>query len=197
MTRGARAARGTAVAVFATFVASLAHTLGGGAPPGPLALMVALAFSVPLAMALTGARARLVRTAVSAVVAQAALHLTYAIGGAAPASVDASTAHAGHSHGAMQLATTSATSVDHGNAWMPVAHLVAAALTLGALVLGDRVVVAVGRAVRVFVRRLTSIPRVDAPSFRIPTSFAEASPFVSRVAVALGSRGPPVEAAAA
>jgi uncharacterized RDD family membrane protein YckC len=196
MTRGARAARGTAVAVFATFVASLAHTLGGGAPPAPIALMVALAFSVPLAMALTGARARLVRTAVSAVVAQAALHLTYAIG-AAPASVDVSTAHAGHSHGAMQLATTSATSVDHGNAWMPVAHLVAAALTLGALVLGDRVVVAVGRAVRVFVSRLTSIPRVDAPSFRIPTSFAEASPFVSRVAVALGSRGPPVEAAAA
>jgi hypothetical protein len=184
--------------VFAIFVASLAHTLGGGAPPGPLALMVALAFSVPLATALTGARARLVRTAVSAVVAQAALHLTYAIGGSAPASVDASTAHAGHSLGATQLATTSATSVDHGNPWMPIAHLGAAALTLGALVLGDRVVVAVGRAVRVFVRRLTSIPsRVDAPSFRIPTFFAEASPFVSRVAVALGSRGPPVEAAAA
>ena len=82
--RGVRAARGAAIAVFATFVASLAHTVGGGTPPGPVALLVALAFSAPLAMLLTGARARLVRTAAAALVAQAALHLTYAMGGAAP-----------------------------------------------------------------------------------------------------------------
>ena len=82
MSRGARAVRGTAVAVFATFVASLAHTLGGGSPPAAVALMVALAFSVPFAMALSGGRAPVMRTAVSALVAQAALHLTYSLGGA-------------------------------------------------------------------------------------------------------------------
>ena len=70
--------------MFATFVASLAHTLGGGAPPAPLALLVALAFSAPLAMLLAGARARPVRTAESALIAQAALHLCYAMGSTSP-----------------------------------------------------------------------------------------------------------------
>src|SRR5215207_9438006 len=85
MTRGARAARGAAIAVFATFVASLAHAVGGGAVPGPVAVLVALAFSAPLAMLLAGARARLLRTSISALVAQATLHLCYALGGASTA----------------------------------------------------------------------------------------------------------------
>ena len=80
--------------MFATFVASLAHTLGGGTPPGPLALLVALAFSAPLAMLLADARARPVRTAVSALVAQAALHLCYAMGGTSPAASAAAAARA-------------------------------------------------------------------------------------------------------
>ena len=70
MSRGARAARGAAVAVFATFVASLAHTIGGGALPGPVAVLVALAFSTPLAVLLAGARMRLLRTSAAALIAQ-------------------------------------------------------------------------------------------------------------------------------
>lgn len=195
MSRGARARRGTAVAVFATFVASLAHTLGGGSPPGPLALMVALAFSVPLAMALTSVRTRLVRTAVSAIVAQAALHLTYALGGAAPLE---SATRVGHQHAGVQLPATPVVAVDHGNAWMPVAHLVAAVVTLAALVLGDRVLDAFGRAVRVLVRRLTAIPApVAAPSVRILVDAARLPLTAVLRASGLGSRGPPVEAAAA
>ena len=195
MSRGARAARGTAVAAFATFVASLAHTLGGGSPPGPVPLMVALAFSVPLAMALAGARARLVRTAVSALVAQAALHLTYAMGGAA---LLASATHAGHHHAGLQLPASPAVAVDHGNAWMPVAHLVAAAVTLAALMLGDRVLDAFGQAVRVFVRRLTVIPAsVVVRSLRVPVDGPRPRLVAVLLASGLGSRGPPVEAAAA
>jgi len=179
------------VAVFATFVASLAHTAGGGAPPGVVALVVALAFSIPLAMALSGARARTARTAVSALVAQAALHLTYAMGGTAPL---ASTMHAGHQHAGVHLhAAPIAATIDHGNAWMPVAHLVAAAITLAALLLADRVADTVGRAVRVLVRRLTLVPTpVVAPSLRVPAAGPRPRLVGALLHAALGSRGPPV-----
>ena len=184
ISRGARAARGTAVAGFATFVASLAHTIGGGAPPGTVALAVALAFSAPLAMVLSGARARMMRTAASALVAQGVLHLTYAIGAPSTPSM-----RSGHATAHLSLP---AASVDHGNAWMPVAHVAAAALTLGALVAGDRVLEAVGRAVRVFVRRLTSIPApVTAPAFSVPAE-APRPHFAARLLVSGSwSRGPP------
>ena len=160
MTRGARAARGTAIAVFATFVASLAHTVGGGTPPAPLALLVALAFSAPLAMLLAGARARPVRTALSALIAQAALHLCYAMGSASPVvpAAAGSSAHAGHvHHGIAFAALPSSAPVDHGHVWMPVAHLAAAAATLAALLLADRVLDAIAAVVLGFVRRLTTI----------------------------------------
>jgi hypothetical protein len=169
--------------VFATFVASLAHTIGGGAPPGPVALSVALAFSAPLAMALSGARARMLRTAVSAVAVQAILHLTYAIGAPAGPSMSG--------HASAHLSVPAA-SVDHGTAWMPVAHLGAAALTLGALVASDRVAGAVARAVGVVVRRLTSMPvPVAPPVFSMPAD-APRPRFAARLIVSgLGSRGPP------
>lgn len=171
------------MAVLATFVASLAHTIGGGAPPGPVALAVALAFSAPLAMALSGARARLLRTAVSALVAQAVLHLTYAIGTPASPSM--------RGHAAAHLSVPAA-SVDHGNAWMPVAHLAAAVLTLGVLVAGDRIVEAIGRALRVFVRRLTSIPvPVVAPVFSVLADAPRARLAARLLVSGLWSRGPP------
>ena len=202
MTRGARAARGTAIAVFSTFVASLAHTLGGASPPGPVALLVALAFSAPLAMLLAGARARPVRTAVSALIAQAALHLCYAMGGTSPAATAAVAgpdAHASHvHHGAALAALPVSAPVDHGHVWMPVAHLVAAALTLAALVLADRALDTIAAVVVGFVRRLTTIAApLAVPALRIP---AEASParFVGALLRAsLGSRGPPVVPVAA
>ena len=178
------------MAVFATFVASLAHTAGGGAPPGPVALIVALAFSVPLAMAITGARARVARTAASALVAQAALHLTYAMGGAAPLD---STMHADHHHAGAHLPAVPVAIVDHGNAWMPVAHVVAAAFTLAALMLVDRFVDALGRVVRVLVRRLTLVPSpVVAPSLRTPVDGPRPRLVGALLHAALGSRGPPV-----
>ncbi len=183
------------MAVFATFVASLAHTVGGGAPPGPLAWLLALAFSAPLAMLLSGARARLVRTAVSALAAQGALHLTYAMGGAAP--LDPAP-HAGHDHSSVHLPASPVATVDHGNAWMPVAHLAAAAITLAALMLADRMLDAVGRAVRVIVRRLNLIPApVVAPSLRIPVDGPRPQLVAVLLASGLGSRGPPVVPAAA
>ncbi|KZE92439.1 hypothetical protein AVP42_02593 [Agromyces sp. NDB4Y10] len=182
------------MAVFATLVASVAHTIGGGAPPGLVALLVALAFSIPLAVALTGARAQLARTAVSALVAQAALHVTYGMGGAAPLG---HATHLGHRDG-VALAASPTSAVDHGTAWMPIAHVVAAGLTLAALLLTDRVVHAIGGTMGMLVRRLAMIPvSVIAPSLRVPVDAARPRFAAVLLATGLGSRGPPVESAAA
>jgi hypothetical protein len=211
--RGARTARGATIAAFATFVASLAHTVGGGAPPGPLAILLALAFSLPLAMLLAGpgadasagagvaVRARLARTSISALVAQAALHLCYALGAASVPIPTATTGHAGH-HGpgvAMPFdAAMAAPVIDHGHALMPFAHLVAAALTVVALALADSVFDVVQRCVRMLVRRLTSLPT---PAVLVPLREVDVVADLPRLVgvrlrSALWSRGPPAMVAA-
>ncbi len=210
--RGARAIRGVAIAALATFVASLAHTVGGGTPPGLVAMLLALAFSAPLAMVLAGpgvsVRARLVRTSISAVVAQAALHLFYALGSASVAIPIAATGHAaGHAghpghHGTGQAlpldAVAVAPVVEHGHALMPLAHLVAAALTVVALALADDLFDVLHRCLRMLVRRLTSLPTAVAVA---PLRSVEVDAGVPRLVStgwrsALWSRGPPAMVAA-
>lgn len=198
-----RAVRGAAIAAFATFVASVAHTVGGGSAPGPVAVLLALAFSAPLAMLLAGARARLIRTSVSALIAQAALHLCYALGGA-PAVGATGTAgagsHAAHgAHGTIANLDTALTApaVDHGHALMPIAHVLAAVVTVAALAVGDDVFDVIRRSVLMFVRRLTTmpVPAIVAP-FRIEAGTDAPRIIAERFRVALGSRGPPSVAAA-
>jgi hypothetical protein len=111
------------------------------------------------------------------------------MGGAAPL---ASSMHAGHHHAGVHLPASAVATVDHGNAWMPIAHLVAAAVTLAALMLVDRVADVFGRAVRVLVRRLTLIPApVVAPSLRVPVDGPRPRLVGALLHAALGSRGPP------
>jgi hypothetical protein len=190
--RGERAIRGTAIAVFATFVASLAHTVGGGAVPGPVSVLLALAFSAPLAMLLGGARARLIRTSLSALIAQGALHLCYALGGVStgsPASVDP---HVGHGASMHLDAVLTTTTVDHGHALMPIAHVLAAVLTVTALALGDDVFDAIHRSVLLLVRRLTTMPAPwVATPFRIEVGDGRQRLIGTQLRAALGSRGPP------
>ncbi|WP_395245648.1 hypothetical protein ACGGZK_07495 [Agromyces sp. MMS24-K17] len=179
-TRRARVARGAAVAAFAAFTAALAHTVGGGHAPGPLAIVLALAFATPLAMLLAGpvaGRARLVATSASAVATQAALHLLYAVGlggaaagtasGGASAVGSGGAGHGSHDASASwSLIADAAPAVDHGHALMPVSHLVAAALTVAALAVADRAFDALARVVRVAVARLVTlrIPLARMPS---------------------------------
>lgn len=195
--RAERAARGAAVAAFATFVASVAHTVGGGSAPGPVAVLLALAFSAPLAMLLAGARARLIRTSLSALVAQGTLHLCYALGGApagSPGSVDP---HARHGASVHLDAVLTGPVVDHGHALMPFAHLLAAAFTVVALALGDDVFDAIARSVVLFVRRLTIVPVPAALGpFRFAAVAVSARPIGLQLRAVLGSRGPPVAAVA-
>lgn len=197
--RGERTIRGAAVAVFATFVASLAHTVGGGAVPGPVAVLVALAFSAPLAMLLAGARARLLRTSISALIAQAALHLCYALGGAPTIGGPAAGAgvHAGHGAPVTLDAVLNTPAVDHGHALMPIAHVLAAALTVAALAVGDDVFDAIRRNVLMFVCRLTAmpVPNIVTP-FRIEAGLGRRPLIGAQLHAALGSRGPPSVATA-
>lgn len=147
--------RGAAIAVLATLVASLAHTVGGGAPPGVLAIVLSLAFSVPLAMALSGERMPLLRASASALAAQAALHLLYALGTPSAGAAASVASHASHGAAAPARLDPAGLSlvVDHGHAVaMPVAHVVAAALTVAMIAALGRataaVAVAFGTAVR-------------------------------------------------
>lgn len=197
--RGERAFRGTAIAVFATFVASLAHTVGGGAAPGPVAVLLALAFSAPLAMLLAGARARLLRTSISALVAQGALHLCYALGGTPTIGGPAAGvgAHSGHAAPVNLDAVLTAAPVEHGHGFMPFAHLLAAAVTVVGLAVGDDVFDAIRRSVLLFVRRLTAVPvPVVVVPFRLEATTVRPSLVAALLHAVLGSRGPPDSAVA-
>ncbi|WP_394553162.1 hypothetical protein ACDF64_02210 [Agromyces sp. MMS24-JH15] len=167
ITRRARAARGASIAAFAAFTAALAHAAGGGHAPGPLAVVLALAASTPLAMVLVGVRARLLGTSVAAVATQAALHLCFAIGAGAAAAPGASSvgavgaqAHARHA-GAAGVAVHpigfDVVAIDHGHAAMPFTHLAAAALTVVAILLADRSAGAIARTVRMLLGRLVAV----------------------------------------
>lgn len=202
--RGARAVRGAAVAAFATLVASLAHTVGGGAPPGPLALVLSLAFSVPLAMVVTGERMSLLRASAAALAAQAALHLLYALGtggaGAAP-SVAPHAAHAANTP--IEFAVVA---IDHGHAVvMPVAHVAAAALTVAMLGMFERAVAGVAlasgalvRGVRLLASVLLGLPVPTAPGLAHPVARSEAAPNPGILILSsLRHRGPPWASSAA
>lgn len=202
--RGARAARGAAIAAFAVLAASLAHTVGGGTPPGPIALALALAFSIPVAMVVVGGRMPLIRASVAALVAQAALHLLYSVGAAGTAGRAASVdPHALHASGAIPLDAFVA--VDHGHAAMPLAHVAAAALTVAFLAVLGRalaVVVAVAgalaRGIRLLVAAITGAPAPAGHDLRPPVERRAGPPRLGILLLSmLRHRGPPATVAAA
>ncbi|MFD6053373.1 hypothetical protein [Agromyces sp. NPDC060279] len=155
--RAARTTRGLLVASSSTLLASLAHTVGGGSPPGFVALAVALAFSVPFGILMVGRGARWPGAAVAAVAAQLALHVTFSLSaGSSPSGLVAADPHALHgTAGAVSrdawLAAAGTGQLGHDahlGAAMPVAHLAAAVLAVASIALADRAVRALVRAAR-------------------------------------------------
>lgn len=208
MSRGSRALRGAAIAAFATLVASLAHTVGGGTPPGLLAIVLSLAFSAPLAMALSGDRMSTVRASVAALAAQAALHLLYALGTPSAGAAASVATHAAHGTTAsvrfdpVGLAVV----VDHGHAVaMPVAHLVAAALTVAMIAALGHAVAAVAvafgtavRGLRLLASVLGSSPVATAIRHVVPVARRRGPPQLALVLLSsLRHRGPPASSLAA
>ena len=141
-TRWARFARGWIVAGFSTFVAALSHTLGGGAAPGLLAVVVSLAFAGILSIALAGRTLSTWRLSVAVLASQLIFHALFSFGSAA-GRLTATDGAAGHAHQAgqtIQLSPSGGAGTmadDHG--WlMTAAHVLAAVVTVVALRYGER-----------------------------------------------------------
>lgn len=145
ITRWARVARGTMAAGIAIFVSALFHVAAGGDAPGLLAVVLSLAFCVPVCIVLCGKRLSLWRQVVSVGLSQFVFHALFslapsgthfaAVGGAA-------NIHAAHIHSGSQLVAMGGGASSHlammpDNAWMWAGHASAALVTIVALRYGE------------------------------------------------------------
>lgn len=199
--RAARTTRGLLVACSATLLAALAHTLGGGTPPGAVALAVALAFSVPFAIVMVGAKSGFVRASIAALAAQLALHATFSLSaGSSPAAT-----HVGH--GALVAVGTSSSAwletagtghdghVEPFAGAMLLGHVAAAMLAVAAIALTDRAVRLVAAAARGI---LVAVALLLAPALAVvprrngrPRSSSRMRPALAWLESSLVRRGPP------
>ncbi|WP_130177240.1 hypothetical protein [Cryobacterium sp. SO1] len=202
-TRWARFARGWTVAAFSTFVAALSHTVGGGAVPGLLAVVVSLAFAGIVSIALAGCSLSTWRLTIAVLASQLIFHGLFSFGGSGGrlAATDATITHAHAAGQSVQLmpAAGSAEAMsagDHG-LMMALAHILAAVVTVVALRFGERAfwglfttaAVALTALVKVIV--LTPIPNIPRS---IPALSASLPPRDLLVLLnPMRHRGPPVQ----
>jgi hypothetical protein len=202
-TRWARFARGWIVAGFSTFVAALSHTVGGGAVPGLLAVVVSLAFAGIVSIALAGRTLSTWRLTVAVLVSQLIFHGLFSLG-TAGGTLTTMDAGLGHAHGAGQAAVlmapaagVSAGAMHAGHGWlMTAAHVIAAVVTVLALRYGERAFWGLFSTARVVVLALFGIP-VAIPvthRARLGSSFVTGVPLRQRLAPLrpMRHRGPPV-----
>ncbi|MFK4728203.1 hypothetical protein ROT00_00790 [Agromyces mediolanus] len=208
--RAARTARGLLVACSATLLAALAHTIGGGSPPGFVALAVALAFSVPFGILMVGRRGRFLGSAAAAVGAQLALHVTFSLSAGTSPAGTAAGADPHALHAAVDAATRGAWldvagtgqlgHTEHFGAAMPVAHVVAALLAVASVALADRAVRALAAVARgiLVAAALLSVPVIVAGRRPArPVAHVRRSPTRDRLSSVLVRRGPPCGVGAA
>jgi len=198
--RGAQVTRALVVVTAAIVFASLAHTVGGGAPPGAVTIALALAFSAPFAVVVVGTRQSTPRAAFAAVAAQLALHALYSLTPRAGSIAVAPATPTGqpHLHGADAAMLFSAGAPVHDEHFGPamlVAHAVAALLTIVAVALADRMLDAVrfaSRGIRIAIFVLTA-PLVPPLTAHVaPAAPREVGPdATSLLCTALRYRGPP------
>ncbi|WP_168627001.1 hypothetical protein [Cryobacterium sp. BB307] len=136
-TRWARVARGQAAALVSTFVAAFSHAAADGALPGPAGILLCLAFSGMLCVALAGKRLSRMRLAVSIALSQFAFHAFFSSLSAPIAAVPvAAHAHPGGLANLQPIAPT--VHAVHAGETMWLAHAVAAAITFLILRFGER-----------------------------------------------------------
>lgn len=172
-TRWARFARGWMIAAVSTLVAAFSHTLGGGGAPGPLAVVLSLAFAGVLCIGLAGRTLSLARVGLSVLLSQAIFHGLFSLGGPGGLIQTDAAAPALHEHAAAagSLALTGASNaardvhLGHASASMWLGHLAAAAVTVAALRYGERAFWGLFESARLGIRCLVAtLPAVIVPA---------------------------------
>jgi hypothetical protein len=145
------------------------------------------------------------RASAAALVAQTALHLLYSLGTGGAGAATTVGAHAAHA-GPASTFEPAVFAVDHGHVVaMPIAHLVAAALTVAMLAMYARATAAVGvafaalvRGVRLFASVLCGLPIPAAPGLARPVDRRAAPPNPAVLILSsLRHRGPPAASSVA
>ena len=141
--RWSRLLRGLLTTILALTVAAFSHVAGGGSAPGVLGTGLALAFALPLAVAVTGKKLSAVRLSIAVTFAQLAFHTLFSLGSSASAVTATGGGH--HSHDALVLSSSDATSMAgmagmHSGPSMWIAHGTAAVVTIIGIWFGERTV---------------------------------------------------------
>ena len=151
--------RGWLTAGLSVVVAAFSHVAGGGAEPGLLGVGLALAFALPVCVALAGRRVSTPRLAASVVLSQFAFHVLFSLGSTATTGLGASGGH----HSPLILTVraaagaTAAPEAAMSTSAMWLAHALAAVVTVAAMVRGHR---AMRTALRAASRRAVAAGRV-------------------------------------
>ncbi|GAA2186916.1 hypothetical protein GCM10009786_09600 [Leucobacter alluvii] len=145
--RAERTSRGLVVAAIASFIAVFSHAVADGGSVPVLGLLLALVFSAPVCIALAGRRLSWTRLALAVGASQFAFHglLSLGLGGGSFA-----LGAGGHQHELVQSAQVlpfggaeAAVHLEHGGHAMWIAHACAAVLTVLAIGVGERALVAI------------------------------------------------------
>lgn len=150
--RGLRVVRGLLVASLSVVVAAFSHVAGGGAVPGALGTILALAFAILACIALSSRALSPVRLSISVACSQFVFHLLFSLGANLPAG-----AHASGGMFGMVMSGGASTLPDFGSvgsvvpaeamsdARMWLGHAIAAVVTVAVLLHGERSLLLVAR----------------------------------------------------
>ncbi len=167
--RARRLVRGWAGAVVATSAAALSHAVAGGQAPPLLLVLLSLALSGPLCMALAGRVLSRSCLLLGVLLSQSVLHALFA--GSGGVSTVSHTAHGPALHGAAAgpaLVLEVQTHAEHGGAAMVVSHVLAALAAYVLMRHGEVAAVVLLEAVRLRVRRRRDVPAAPVVVVRPP-----------------------------
>lgn len=186
--RWGRVARGWSAAGFATIVAAVSHTLGGGVPPTAFAIVVSLVLSGMACTLLAGRTLSVFRLGASVAVSQALFHGLFS-GLGTPVAV-------AHAH----VPTVLEAGAEHHPAGMWGAHIVAGIITLVALRYAETAFWGLAATARLFFARLIATASIPAPlaldRHRIIPILTVLPSVSARILPRLRYRGPPALAGA-
>ncbi len=156
--RAVRALRGTIAASVSTFVAAASHSVADGQAASLFAVCVALTASVFVCIALVGRDLSRSRLSVAVLLSQLAYHGMFAFAppGGTVERADGLGPHAAHVAATVEVHAQ--TAVHHHGAGMWSAHVIAALVTIAALVKGETVVRSLFETLRVAVVALLLRP---------------------------------------